>query len=165
MAEPPEKVLHLDRLQLADEAELLSRRPTGFKEVTREPVLIRESGKWIYRNKYRQQDGQVWWCEKYYVQVVEQGLRDYGTKRSRSRGFIVGTNVRFFKCKFIDGIPEEYDYGLEFPLTPGYQENDTPQKRPAMRIELGTKLVGGERAPSASGWLAPPGDLGASPRA
>ena len=140
------KVLHLERAVLASNAALRSRCPTGYKEVTAKPVLIREC--WKLVNRKKKNHGQVWWCEKYYVQVCK-GLRDYGTDKSRPRGFIVGTNCRFFKRKFKDGEPVMYDcetvYGYEFPLTPCYQEDDSPQKRPAMRIELGTKLVGGER--------------------
>ena len=142
-----EKVLHWERALLAGDAELLSRRPTGYKEVTREPVPIRESGKWVNRNPHKgDRDGKIWWCERYYVQVVDLGLRDYGTDKSRSRNFMVGTNCRFFKLKFRDGEQEEYEgYGLEFPLTPYYQENDKKEKRPAMRINLGTKRVGNEK--------------------
>ena len=138
------KVLHSERAVLAKNAALRSRCPTGYKEVTAEPVLIRECWKEVNR-KRNKKHGQVWWCEKYYVQVGK-GLRDYGTDGSRDRGFIVGTNCRFFKCKFKDGEQVEYAlYGLEFPLTPYYVEDDSPQKRPAMRIQLGTKLVGRKR--------------------
>ena len=125
-----EKVLHWERALLADDAALLLRRPTGYKEVTREPVPIRESGKYVNRNPKTPRDGEVWLCERYYVQVVGQGLRDYGTDQSRSRNFIVGTNCRFFKRKFRDGVPEPYDgYGLEFPLTPYYQEDNKKGKK------------------------------------
>ena len=80
-------------------------------------------------------------CERYYVQVVQGGLRDYGTKKSRKRGFIVGTNVRFFKRKFKGDEKVKYKkYGYEFPLKPTYTEDDTEEHRPALRITLGTKL-------------------------
>ena len=138
----PGKKLHVQRPQIADEADLVSRRPTGFKEVTEEEVFIRESeGKLVYRDKDYPEKGQVWWCEKYYVQVVRHGLRDYGGPKSRKRGFIVGTNVKFFKRKYKGGVRVEYKkYGYEFPLTPTYTEDDSPDHRPALRITLGTKL-------------------------
>ena len=138
----PDKVLHAQRRLIAGDAALVSRRPTGFQEVTEEEVFIRESeGKWVNRNPHNNRHGEIWWCEKYYVQVVRRGLRDYSTEESRERGFIVGTNVRFFKRKYKGGTMVKYKkYGYEFPLTPTYTEDDTPERRPALRITLGTKL-------------------------
>ena len=136
---------HETQRVIATDAQLQLRRPTGWVEVTSEPVPLRRSvGKWVRRDHRRPKLGLVFQYEEYYVQVgLNEGLRSYGTADSRRRGLVVGTNARFFKRKFKDGQQVEMEYKgrwvLDFPLKPFYTEDDTEAKRPALRITLGTK--------------------------
>ena len=130
---------------IASDAELRQRRPTGWVEVTSEPVPLRRCEEQsVLKDHRRPWLGKVSQYEEYYVQVgLGEGLRSYGTAASRRRRVVAGTNARFFKRKFRDGQQVQMMYRGEFvwdyPLKPTYTQ-DAKTKRPALRITLGTKL-------------------------